>query len=170
MSRKQCKRRHYRTGSDTYFRQLGTIYRHSVDMPTDDQQRDVLLPGYVALDELRAGRLDASQFVTLNEVNCMTWQMGRQVAIHRANADTGYVALQAKDTTEAAAEALSSIGIRWRDRGRFVATGDELEAIRVSFDMCSQLIALLPSGMVLQALMDAESMVRGTVGNIDRAA
>lgn len=113
----------------------------------------------MALDKLRAGKCTQDDYITINEYNVMLWTLGRQVAINRASEETGEVALLAKDASEKVAECLLAIGNRSIERGRFVATGDELNAIRESFDLADQFIKSIPKGLVLQAMMEAEGMV-----------
>lgn len=161
MSRKKCHRKHWATGSAGVFAINKAIQRNNRSPLAEDFQRDIMLPAFAALEDLRVGKLTTATFVVLNEFNCMTWQMGRQVAIYRANDSTGDVAMIAKEHTEKAAEAFSAIGIRWQERGTFVPKAEELQAIRASFDLCTQLVALLPGGMILEAQLEGEKMVRG---------
>lgn len=154
--RKPCKRRRWTPDAGSINRAIYTSVQTGVTAP---MQRDVLMPAFVAIDELRLGALTGTQFITLNEANCMVWQMGRQIAKHRANTESGELALAIKEKTETAAESLAAIGERKVSRGNFVATAAELDAIRLSLDLCAQLLALLPSGIALRAMIDAEKMV-----------
>jgi len=143
MSRKQCKRKHYATGSAGVSIIHQTIFKASTaDVATNE----------------------------LNESNCMTWQLGRQLAIHRGSAETGDLALMVKQRTEAAAEALAVIGERWRERGTFTALAAELEAIRQSVDLCRQLLAVMPKGMALTAMIDAEAMTMASMAQARKCA
>ena len=58
-----------------------------------------------------------------------------------------------------AADALATIGTRCMRTNRYGATGDELQAIRATLDMYSQLIAVAPRGLVCRALRQAQKMV-----------
>lgn len=60
---------------------------------------------------------------------------------------------------EKAASALENIGIRKRDKGIFRATGDELNAIRESFDWLDNLIEVSNQGHTLSALIESKKMV-----------
>jgi len=170
MSRKQCKRKHYATGSAGVSIIHQTIFKASTADVATNEQTDILLPAYMALDNLRAGMLDSTRFIVLNESNCMTWQLGRQLAIHRGSAETGDLALMVKQRTEAAAEALAVIGERWRERGTFTALAAELEAIRQSVDLCRQLLAVMPKGMALTAMIDAEAMTMASMAQARKCA
>jgi len=169
MSRKSCKRKHWHTGA-AGFHVINTAIETCCQADVkEEHQRDILLPAYLELESLRTGQMNSDGFFTLNEFNCMTWEMGRQVAKYRANEETGGVALLAKQRTEAAAEKLQALGDRYNWSGKFVAKADELEAIRESFDLCKELIAVLPSGMVLTAMKDAEKLLVDTVLAAKRA-
>ena len=160
--RKHCKRKHFKTGPAAVNVLNRTIFTVSRADLSEANQRDILLPAFLALDDLRAGKLSPGHFVTLNESNCMTWQLGRQLAIHRVSAETGDLALVVKQRTEIAADALAEIGERFRTRGSFTPTGDELESIRLSLDLCRQLLATMPAGSVFKAMDDADEMVNET--------
>lgn len=148
-----------------------TVLGNSREILSESNQRDILLPAYLALDDLRAGRLGADHFVTLNESNCTTWQLGRQLAIHRGSVETGELAMAVKRQAEAAADALAEIGSRFSSIGNFTPRADELDAVRGSIDTYRQLLATMPSGCVFRAIDDAGEMVGGALAkNIKESA
>lgn len=159
--RKRCNRKRQFTPQYDIVRK--TIVCANMEDLNEADQRDICLPAFLALDELLMGKLTSELFVTLNEFNCMTWAMGRQVAINRASEETGEIALMAKEKAEKAAEALATIGERWAGIHRFVTSGDEIIAIRQSFNFGRQLLGVVPTGMVMRAMIDAEKMVRDSL-------
>jgi len=89
----------------------------------------------------------------------MIWQLGYQVLAHSGGGATDSLAMVAKARSEAAADVLADIGVRFNDRGSFVPKGDELEALRQTFDLCRGLLAVMPTGMVSTAIDNAHEMV-----------
>lgn len=168
--KKKCKRKHWKTGAAAANVIKETIHLCDQSDVQEDHQRDVMMPAYMALEALRTGELDSDGFITLNEFNLMTWEMGRQVAIHRANEESGETALLVKERTERVSEYLADLGIRWTNLGRFTARAEELDALRQCFQLCSALMALLPSGLVLQAMKDAKQGVIDAAERGSRAA
>lgn len=167
--RKKCKRK-IRPQSNALLVYNRTILMARRDEISEDDCRDIVLPAFLALEDLRTGHLPADKFITLNEFNCMTWALGRQAAKNGVSRETGDIALEAKKISEDAAEALAVIGERFNERERFIATGDELNAVRLSILLCEQLVHAMPTGLVLQAMREAEELVKSAAATGRRHA
>lgn len=134
------------------------IALNMVDDTTDVDQAELLNGPLLHLTMMQTGRLTDSGFIDINEANAAAFCLAGE--LYR-NGDTE-TRRQLNETTviyTTAADALAAIGTRCMRTNRYVATGDELQAVRASLDMYSQLIAVAPRGLVLRALRQAQQMV-----------
>lgn len=132
------------------------IFRASTEPISQEQITALILPFRAAIDALQRGALDLENWTQLNEMNLFSFHLAGR--LHKAAVQDFAKAQIApsQQTFEAAADALYQIGLRWKDRSRFVATGDELKPIRESANWLDELLKIAPEGMALDALMAAE--------------
>jgi hypothetical protein len=132
------------------------LFRASMEPISQDQITALILPFRAAIDALQRGALDLENWTQLNEMNLFSFHLAGR--LHKA-AVQDFAKEQiapSQQTFEAAAEALYQIGLRWKERSRFVATGDELKPIKESANWLDELLQIAPEGMALDALLAAE--------------
>lgn len=133
-----------------------TIFRASVEPISQQQIVAMMMPFRTTIDALQRGALTLEQWTSVNEMNLFSFHLAGR--LHKA-AVQDFAKEQiapSQQTFEAAADALYQIGLRWKSRNRFVATGDELKPIKESANWLDELLQIAPEGMALDALMAAE--------------
>lgn len=132
------------------------IFRASVEPISQTQITALMMPFRTTIDALQRGALDLESWTRLNEMNLFSFHLAGR--LHKAAAQDFAKAQIApsQQTFEAAADALYQIGLRWKERSRFIATGDELKPIRESANWLDELLQIAPEGMALDALLAAE--------------
>ena len=132
------------------------IFRASVEPISQTQITALMMPFRTTIDALQRGVLTLGQWTSINEMNLFSFHLAAR--LHKAAAqDFAKEQIAASQPTfEAAADALYQIGVRWKSRSRFVATGDELKPIKESANWLDELLRIAPEGMALDALMAAE--------------
>lgn len=146
------------------------LARANTRQTSRSQQLDLELAAESVRAKFTDGTATADTFVDLNQINIMTWQMGRQIAIHCKNAATGDIALLLKDVSERCADVLVEVGHRSNRTGKFGLTGDELKAIDDMLDLHRQAIGVLTQGMLTVAMIDAEGMVNAEIAKAKEPA
>ena len=134
------------------------IALNMVEDTSEIDQAELLNGPLLHLTMLQTGKLTDAGFVDVNEANCAAFCLAGEL-YRNGDAETRR---QLNETTiiyTTAADALAAIGARCMRTNRYGATGDELQAVRTSLDMYSQLIAVAPRGLVLRALRQAQKMV-----------
>lgn len=133
-----------------------TIFRASVEPISQQQIVALMMPFRTTIDALQRGALTLEQWASINEMNLFSFHLAGR--LHKAaTQDFAKEQIAASQPTfEAAADALYQIGVRWKSRSRFVATGDELKPIKESANWLDELLQIAPEGMALDALMAAE--------------
>jgi hypothetical protein len=124
---------------------------------------ELIAPAYAALDVLTGTAtcepwLDDEGFVRMIELNTFGFTLAARLHEYGTESTKATVA-PLQPVFEHAADCLTYIGNRKLEIGRFRATGDELKAIRASFDLLDQLIAVSDQGHTLTALIDAKRLV-----------
>ena len=135
------------------------------DLLSESELTHVTLPAYQTLELLRVGEMESDGFITLNEFNCMAWQMAARLMENGVSEETKDIALRVKFETEEAAGALQSLGNRFNATNRLVATADELNRIREAIRWCDELLGVMPTGIALHAMRDAAQMVQDAIRN-----
>lgn len=158
--RKVTRRKHQPASTHALYR---TLDRANTRQTSRSQQIDLELAAESVRSKFTDGTATADTFVDLNHINILTWQMGRQIAIHRKNEETGDIALLLKDVSERCADVLIDVGHRSNRTGKFGLTGDELKAIDEMLDLHRQAIGVLTQGMLTVAMIDAEGMVNAEI-------
>ena len=132
------------------------LFRASMEDISEQQREALILPFRTGIDALQRGALDLENWTRLNEMNLFSFHLAGR--LHKAAVQEFAKAQIApsQQAFEAAAEALYQIGLRWKERNRFVATGDELKPIRESANWLDELLQIAPEGMALDALIAAE--------------
>ena len=132
------------------------IFRASVEPISQTQITALMMPFRTTIDALQRGVLTLEQWTSINEMNLFLFHLAAR--LHKAAAqDFAKEQIAASQPTfEAAADALYQIGVRWKSRSRFVATGDELKPIKESANWLDELLQIAPEGMALDALLAAE--------------
>ncbi len=133
-----------------------TIFRASVEPISQQQIVALMMPFRTTIDALQRGALTLEQWTSVNEMNLFSFHLAGR--LHKAAVqDFAKEQIAASQPTfEAAADALYQIGLRWKSRNRFVATGDELKPIKESANWLDELLQIAPEGMALDALLAAE--------------
>ena len=137
-----------------------TIFRASMQPISGEQIMALILPFRTTVDALQRGRLDLEGWTRLNEMNLFSFELAGRLWSATSNEEAKRQIEPSRDTFEQAAEALYRIGLRWRDKQKFGATGDELTWLRESANWLEELLQISPEGMALEALMKAEQDVR----------
>lgn len=137
-----------------------TIFRASMQPISDEQIMALILPFRATVDALQRGKLDLEGWTRLNEMNLFSFELASRLWNATSNEEARRQIGPSQQTFEAAAESLYQIGMRWRARNRFVATGDELTHMRESANWLEELLPISPEGMALDALMKAEQDVQ----------
>ena len=133
-----------------------TLIRASVEPISQTQITALMMPFRTTIDALQRGALTLAQWTSINEMNLFSFHLAGR--LHKAAVqDFAKEQISASQPTfEAAADALYQIGLRWKSRNRFVATGDELKPIKESANWLDELLQIAPEGMALDALLAAE--------------
>ena len=137
-----------------------TIFRASTQAISDEQITALMIPFRAQIDALRQSKLDLNGWTALNEMNLFSFELASRLWNATINEEAKRQIEPSRDTFEQAAEALYRIGLRWRDKQKFGATGDELTWLRESANWLEELLQISPEGMALEALMKAEQDVR----------
>ena len=137
-----------------------TIFRASTQAISQEQIMALILPFRTTIDALQRGRLDLEGWTRLNEMNLFSFELASRLWNATNNEDAKRQIEPSRDTFEQAAEALYRIGLRWRDKQKFGATGDDLTWLRESANWLEELLQISPEGMALEALMKAEHDVQ----------
>lgn len=137
-----------------------TIFRASTQTISDEQIMALILPFRATVDALQRGKLDLEGWTRLNEMNLFSFELASRLWNATNNEEAKRQIEPSRDTFEQAAEALYRIGLRWRDKQKFGATGDDLTWLRESANWLEELLQISPEGMALEALMKAEQDVR----------
>ena len=132
------------------------LFRSSVQPISQEQIMALILPFRGSIDALQRGALELENWTRLNEMNLFSFHLAGRLHKAAVQEEAKAQIAPSQQTFEQAADALYQIGIRWKDRGRFVATGDELKPIRESANWLDELLQIAPEGMALDALMAAE--------------
>ena len=136
------------------------LFRASTQPISSEQIMALILPFRTTVDALQRGRLDLEGWTRLNEMNLFSFELASRLWNGTRNEEAKRQIGPSRETFEQAAEALYRIGLRWRDKQKFGATGDELTWLRESANWLEELLQISPEGMALEALMKAEQDVR----------
>lgn|SRR5574343_343485 len=134
------------------------IALNMVEDTSEIDQAELLNGPLLHLTMLQTGKLTDAGFVDVNEANCAAFCLAGEL-YRNGDAETRRQLNETTTIYTTAADALAEIGARFMRTNRYGATGDELQAVRTSLDMYSQLIAVAPRGLVLRALRQAQKMV-----------
>ena len=133
-----------------------TIFRASVEPISQQQIVALMMPFRTTIDALQRGALTLEQWTSVNEMNLFSFHLAGRLHKSAVQDFAKEQIAPSQQTFEAAADALYQIGLRWKSRNRFVATGDELKPIKESANWLDELLQIAPEGMALDALMAAE--------------
>ncbi len=135
------------------------LFSASAQETTEDDQNVLVLPVYAAITKFTNGVAETDDFVRLVEMNTFGFQLGK--LIHDAGDETTrHVVLPSRDVFEATSDALTALGDRNGKTGRLVFTGNELQQVRSMAHWVEQLCQVASRGMILQALIAAEKLVK----------
>ena len=147
-----------------------TLFRASVEPISQTQITALMMPFRTTIDALQRGVLTLEQWTSINEMNLFSFHLAGRL-YKAATQDFAKDQIAASQPTfEAAADALYQIGMRWKSRNRFVATGDELKPIKESANWLDELLQIAPEGMALEALMEAEKDIDNYWRKVEQAA
>ena len=133
-----------------------TIFRASVEPISQQQIVALMMPFRTTIDALQRGALTLEQWTSVNEMNLFSFHLAGRLYKAAVQDFAKDQIAASQPTFEAAADALYQIGLRWKSRNRFAATGDELKPIKESANWLDELLQIAPEGMALDALLAAE--------------
>lgn len=135
------------------------LAKHDLTMASEEDADELTLSPLINIERLSTGTLNDEGFIDLNEANVYAFCIGAKIHQHAANDATREIIAQAQPIFEEAAEALGEIGHRKMKIGRYVATGDQLNAIRESIRLYREVILVSEKGLIVQALIRAKELV-----------
>lgn len=136
-----------------------TLAKADQTLAGEEDADELTLSPLVNIERLSIGTLNDEGFIDLNEANVAGFCLGKRIFEFSANQGTKDIIAQAQPYFEAAADALGEIGHRKMKLGRYVAKGDELEAIRESLNLYRQAILVSEKGHIMHALIRAKELV-----------
>lgn len=153
---------------------MGTINSLGGEMPedpaeTERRKRELMLDVYLSLDLLARGGMEQPHYIKLIELNYAAFSLSAWLYKHGAVALKLKMRNEFKLALEDCAEAIASMGDRYKQTGKFGASGNELKAIRAGADSMNTLFEISPSGAVVHALLEAEEMTTQFLMNSDTA-
>ena len=134
------------------------IAKHDMTMATEQDADEMTVSPLMNIERLATGTLNNDGFIDLNEANIAGFCIAGRIHRH-ANAASKAIILQAEPIFITAANALAEIGTRKIKRGKYIATGDELQAIRDSMQTYRQVILIAEKGHVMTGLIRAKELV-----------
>ena len=129
----------------------------------------IMLPVFLAIEDLQHGRLQRDKFAFLVQMNAAALCLC-QLLYESGTESTKAAMVNRKPVIFAAADAFGQIGERWAERDQFVATGNELRTIREASEVMASLTETVPRGMLLRSLREAEAMTAAFYAQKDKAA
>ena len=109
-------------------------------------------------DALLAGNMTPDGFVRLNEINTALYFAGELLRTRGKN-DTPMLGWVYKQESEAAASALESVAMRYKETGRFGWSGGERKALEDMSAALRQIIPALTRGELIEVLDEAADLV-----------
>ena len=156
--RKRTPRKSMRSSIDAFHRTLALAH-------TGPAALEMIVDLELAAEAVRSKFIDGTAtvntYIDLNHINCMTWQMARQISLHRkkGSEETTQIAIMVKEVTEKCADVLLSIGRRGNLTKKYGVTDNELKQIDEMLDFHHQVLGILDQGMITRAMIDAGHMV-----------
>lgn len=151
--------------------QIKTVYAalfmNSTEDMDADQKTELLLPYVMGLDALTNGSFSLRAFIAVNESNVIAFSLAKLLHDDGTD-DTRLIVKESEADLLAGAEALANIGERWKARGKWGASGDEIQAIRRAYEWLSALLDVAPQGYVLRAIKMQEGLTRPISESIER--
>jgi len=146
---------------------MKTLLKASVRPISQAEHAELTLPFLLQLAELKNGTLSVDGFVQLNEMIVSAFNLASDIWANSPQHSKEAVAPSEAVFTQASAT-LAVIGERFNQRGRFIASGDELTALEKASNWHADLIQVSTQGLVLKALLKAESQVRGLLEKLPK--
>ena len=123
-----------------------------------DVHRGLMLAGYAELEKLRTGMMETDGFVMLSTINLFGAYLANEIA-PQLDDDSRAAVMRAQTDFESAADALASIGERYRKTGKYGASGPEIQALRTSMGHIDNFIAFANVGQTVRSLKAADADV-----------
>jgi hypothetical protein len=139
---------------------LKTLLKASVQPISQAEHAELTLPFLLQLAELKNGTLSVDGFIQLNEMIVSAFNLASDIWANSPQHSQEAVA-PSEAVFTSGSETLAAIGERFNQRGRFIASGDELAKLEKASQWHADLIQVATQGMVLKALLKAEAQVRG---------
>ena len=117
------------------------------DVPEEDKQQ-ILIPAHLCLNKLQFGGLDEGDFLYLCQVNGIAGELALSLSDKDASGQLANAAQACVD----AADALGAIYERHDKTGRYVAKADELQHIKTSIQILTDLLNISSRGAFISAL------------------
>ena len=134
------------------------IAKHDMTQATEEDADTLTISPLMNIERLSTGKLDDEGYIDLNEANVAGFCIAARIFEFANDASKSIIA-QAQPIFEDAAEAIAEIGLRKVKRGKYIATGDELNLIREGIRMYREVILVAERGHVMTGLMRAKEMV-----------
>lgn len=155
--------------SEAWHRTKFVLASNNMEQSTPKMASSIMLPVFLAIDALQHGSLKTDKFAFLVQMNAAALCLCK--LLHENGTEAAKAAMDERTPTiYAAADAFGEIGARWKNRDRFVATGDELRTIRAATDIMASLTEAAPMGMLLRAMREAEAMAADFYAQGNKAA
>lgn len=135
-----------------------TLSRCSVDPISATNHRKLIQSGYAALLGLERGHMDEDSYFLMNVMNTILYCLSTLV-YHQGTERVKEAMVANLMLTERASDALVGIAERYSRLGRFGSTGEQLKVVKDVIVNLDDLSQTAPSGLVIQALQDAQQMV-----------
>lgn len=135
------------------------IYSASTDPHTEGETIEVLQTVYPAMLRLSKGLFDLADFKQMNLINAFGYELTGSI-FQAGDDETKQAVRQGHEIFMNCADALVQMGERYNKRGKFGATGDELQALRSMISFVEQVMNVATRGLVLSALVRAEASVK----------
>ncbi len=147
-----------------------TIFKASTQSICKAQIDALINPFRAQIEALRTASIDLDGWTRLNEMNLFSFLLAGKLFQATSNEEARKQIAPSQQAFELASESLFQIGNRWRQKGKFGASGDELTAIRESQIWLFELLQIAPEGMALEALMEAEKDIDNYWRKVEQAA
>lgn len=127
-----------------------------------------MLPVWAALESLKMGTCTADVWFKLVEFGYVAGHFATIHCRESTLADEVENGMRAGEIATTCCAALEAIGIRYRERGSFIARASELEGIRSCLSIVEQFLEVMSAGLILEAFMYAERDTRNVLHSINR--
>lgn len=131
----------------------------SWESQSEKSHRKLILPGYLALDALEKAKLNDRGFVNLHVMNTTTFCLIEQLDVNGSDAIKELCRGHLQVVLDSS-DALAGIGNRYKQIGRYGATGEQLKTVRSMLQILDSLGQEVPMGLLIKSMKNAERMIQ----------